>query len=128
MAPKSGIVLPKSSTGEPFWLHFFQCYVFYAGHFSISRGKQDEFNSSVAVSLLATSTSYPSLKKKHHTGLEDSLIPNRGQRPHLNLLLAPSHIQNGCHIPLLVDHSRGIWDHIHLVIVASDWVGMYVMG
>ena len=27
-----------------------------------------------------------------------------------------------------VNHSRGIWDHIHLVIVASDSLRMYVMG
>ncbi len=39
-----------------------------------------------------------------------------------------SGIQNGCHIPLPVNHSRGIWDHIHLVIVASDALRMYVRG
>ncbi len=29
-------------------------------------------------------------------------------------------IQNGCHKPLPLNHERGIWDHIPLVIVASD--------
>ncbi len=38
-----------------------------------------------------------------------------------------SGIQKGCHIPLLMNQSRGIWDHIHLVVVASDWLRMYVM-
>ncbi len=35
-----------------------------------------------------------------------------------------SGIQNGCHIPIPLNHGRGIWDHIPLVIVASDSLTM----
>ena len=39
-----------------------------------------------------------------------------------------SGLQNGCHIPLPLNHGRGIWDHIPLVIVASDSLRIWVMG
>ncbi len=41
--------------------------------------------------------------------------------------MGQTHIPRGRR-PLLINQSRGTWDHIHLVIVASDWLIMYVMG